>query len=159
MERPPFVEHCSELLASLGAVRVRRMFGGWGLYVDGLFIALIAYERLYLKVHASAREHFASAGCEPFVYNAGNKQVSLGYWTAPDAAMDSPAMMQPWARLALQAALAARAAKIKPVKAARPTQKATGQATVQATGQATRQATRQTTRKAATKPAAKPRRA
>ena len=147
MEQPPFVEHCSELLASLGAVRVRRMFGGWGLYVDELFIALIAYERLYLKVDADAREHFASAGCEPFVYNAGNKQVSLGYWTAPDAAMDSAAMMQPWARLALQAALAARAAKIKPVKAARPTQKATGQAT------------RQTTRKAATRPAAKPRRA
>lgn len=121
MALPPFVEHCSELLAPLGPVRVRRMFGGWGLYVDDLFLALIAYERLYLKADAGTRERFAAAGCEPFVYNAENKQVTLGYWTAPDEAMDSPAPMQPWARLALQAALAARAAKIKPARAARPT--------------------------------------
>jgi DNA transformation protein and related proteins len=124
MERPPFVEHCSELLAPLGTVRARRMFGGWGLYVDELFVALIAYECLYLKADAAARERFAAAGCEPFVYNAQNKQLSLGYWSAPDEAMDSPTLMQPWARLALQAALAARTAKMKPVKPARAARKA-----------------------------------
>jgi DNA transformation protein and related proteins len=40
--RPLFVDHCAELLAPLGAVRVKRMFGGWGLYVDDIFLALIA---------------------------------------------------------------------------------------------------------------------
>lgn len=43
------VDHCLELLAPLGAVRARRMFGGYGLYVDDLFVALIAVDRLYLK--------------------------------------------------------------------------------------------------------------
>lgn len=114
MERPAFVEHCIELLAPLGAVRVRRMFGGWGLYVDDLFVALIASERLFLKADAGSRERFAAAGCEPFRYSADGEQVTLGYWSAPDEALDSPALMQPWARLALQAALAARAAKLKP---------------------------------------------
>lgn len=120
MAQPPFVEHCSELLAPLGPVRVRRMFGGWGLYVDDLFVALIILDRLYLKVDAGTRERFASAGCEPFVYDGAGKQVTVSYWTVPDEAMDSPALMQPWARLALQAALAARAAKLKPARAARP---------------------------------------
>ena len=114
MRTPPFVDHCLELLAALGAVRSRSMFGGFGLYVDDLFIAIIAFDRLYLKVDDTSRERFAAAGCQPFVYDAQGKSMTMGYWTAPDEALDSPALMQPWARLAMAAALTARAAKAKP---------------------------------------------
>ncbi len=102
--------HSVELLAPLGAVRTRRMFGGHGLYLDELFIALIAFERLYLKTDAQTRPLFDAAGCERFVYSGKGKPVTLGYSTVPAEAMDSPALMAPWARLAVQAALAARAA-------------------------------------------------
>ena len=105
------VEHCLELLAPLGAVRAKRMFGGQGLYCDDLFFALIAADRLYLKVDASTRPAFEQAGCEPFVYDAKTGSVALGYWSVPAEAMESPALMQPWARQALAAALRARAAK------------------------------------------------
>ncbi len=118
------VEHCRELLAPLGAVRVKRMFGGHGFYVDDIFLALIAFGRLYLKVDALTRARFESAGCEPFVYETRKGEqatsVALGYFSAPDEAMESPALMQPWARLALEAALRARAAKKAPAKPARP---------------------------------------
>lgn len=106
-----FVDHCQELLAPLGAVRSRRMFGGHGLYVDDIFVALIAFERLYLKVDASTRAQFEAAGCEPFIYDKKGQALSLGYFSAPQDAMDSPTLMLPWARLALEAALRARAAK------------------------------------------------
>ena len=108
---PPFVSHCVELLAPLGAVRVRRMFGGWGLYVDDLFVAIIAFERLYLKADAASRAAFEAAGCEPFVYDVKGQAVSLGYWTAPAEALEAPTLMAPWARRAMQAALAARASR------------------------------------------------
>jgi DNA transformation protein len=104
-------EHCVEMLAPLGRVRWRRMFGGIGIYVDDLFIAIIAAERLYLKAGLQARPRFEAAGCEPFVYSARTGAVALGYWSAPPDAMESPALMEPWARLAMQAALAARNAK------------------------------------------------
>lgn len=110
MAHPDLVEHCIELLSPLGTVRVRRMFGGHGIYVDELFVAIIAYERLFLKAGADARAKFEAAGCEPFVYDSKGQGVSLGYWSAPADAMESPALMAPWGRLALQAALAARAA-------------------------------------------------
>jgi DNA transformation protein len=121
---PPLVDHCLELLAPLGAVRSRRMFGGHGLYVDDLFVALIAFERLYLKADAQTQPAFQSAGCEPFAYDGKGKSITLGYWTVPAEAMESPALMQPWARQAVAAALRARAAKAsaparKP-RAARP---------------------------------------
>ena len=112
---PPLVSHCLELLAPLGPTRSRRMFGGWGLYVESLFVALIAGERLYLKVDDATRPAFEAAGCEPFAYSSGDRGlVTLSYWTAPDDAMDSPSAMQPWARMALASAVRAQSAKRAP---------------------------------------------
>ena len=110
MQTPPFVSHCLELFAPLGAVRARRMFGGHGIYLDGLFIALIAADRLYLKSDPTRRAAFERAGCEPFAYSRRDAgAVTLGYWSAPDEALDSPRAMEPWARLALASALRAQA--------------------------------------------------
>jgi DNA transformation protein and related proteins len=111
--------HCMDLLSPLGRPRAKRMFGGVGLYVDDVFIALIAFERLYLKVDAQTRPKFEAAGCEPFIYDAATKAVAMSYFSAPDDAMESPALMQTWARMALEAALRARAAK--PASAPRKT--------------------------------------
>ena len=108
---PELVAHAVELLAPAGAVQVRAMFGGHGLYVDGLFVAIVAFERLYLKADDATRERFAAAGCSPFVYEGGGRTVTLAYFTAPDDAMESPALMQPWIRLAIDAAVRARSAK------------------------------------------------
>ena len=116
-----FVSHCLELLGSVGQARALRMFGGHGLYVDDVFIALIAAQRLYLKVDAQTRAQFEAAGCTPFVYGGAGQALTLGYFSAPEDAIESPALMQPWARLALAAALRARAAK---PAAARPATKA-----------------------------------
>ena len=111
ISRNEFVDHCLELLATLGPARSRRMFGGHGLYVDDVFLALIGAERLYLKVDAQTRPQFEAAGCTPFRYSSDGQSITLGYFSAPDEAIESPALMQPWARLALAAALRARAAK------------------------------------------------
>ena len=109
-----FVDHCTELLAPLGAARARRMFGGHGLYVDDRFVAIISGQRLYLKTDDATRADFEAAGCAPFEYRAkdGRRQV-LSYRSAPEDAMDSPAAMLPWARLALAAALRAGTAPRK----------------------------------------------
>ncbi len=103
------VDHCLELLAPMGALQSRRMFGGHGLRIDGLFMALIAYDRLYLKTDTMTRPAFAEAGCEPFVYEGKGKPVTMSYWTVPPQALESPELMRPWARLAVEAALRAKA--------------------------------------------------
>ena len=106
--RDAFASYCAELLAPLGPVRVKRMFGGHGIYLDGVFIAIVAGETLYLKAHAETAPRFEAAGCAPFRYTAKGRTVSLPYRAAPAEAMDSPALMRPWAMLAMQAALRAR---------------------------------------------------
>lgn len=107
----PFVEHCLELFAPHGAVRAKRMFGGHGFYIDDLFVALIAYERLWLKVDAATRPRFEAAGCRPFVYDGKGQSITMSYFTVPDDAIESSHAMGPWVRLAMEAALRARAAK------------------------------------------------
>jgi DNA transformation protein len=102
-----FTHHCIELLAPLGAVRSRRMFGGVGLYVDEIFVALIDDEQLYLKGDELTRPRFEAAGAgQPFCFpNKDGEMVATSYLRPPEEAMESPALMLPWARLALEAAL------------------------------------------------------
>lgn len=119
--RQAFAAYCAELLGAAGTVRVKRMFGGHGLYLDGLFVALVADDVLYLKVDDATRADFQAAGSRPFVYTGGARPVTMRYWSAPDEAMDSPAAMAPWARRALQAALTAAAQK-RPARPAQATQ-------------------------------------
>jgi DNA transformation protein and related proteins len=106
-----FAAYCVELLAALGGARARRMFGGHGLYVDDLFIAIVIGGRLYLKIDAQTRPTFEAAGCTPFVYGKADQAVAMSYWSAPEEATESQALMLPWARLAQAAALRARAAR------------------------------------------------
>ena len=110
MNDSALVSHCLELLSPLGRTSSRRMFGGRALYIDDLCMALIFRDALYLKVNDESRALFERAGCKPFIYETkdGDHQA-LGYYTAPDEAMESPAEMIPWARRALAAAVAARA--------------------------------------------------
>ena len=106
-----FVDHCLELLAPLGATRAKRMFSGYGLYIDELCVALILRDTtLYLKTDDASRPAFVDAGCKPFTYETRKgERAALGYYTAPEETMESPAEMLPWARRALAAAVAARA--------------------------------------------------
>jgi DNA transformation protein len=114
------VSHCLELLSPLGPTRARRMFGGHGLYAGEHFVALVIQEMLYLKADETARPAFAAAGCQPFAYSTRDGQRAvLAYWSAPDEALESPAAMLPWARLAMASALRAAAAK-RPAKPHKP---------------------------------------
>jgi DNA transformation protein len=111
--RDEFVGYVLELLAPLGAVVARRMFGGHGLYLDGLFFGLVHDGVLYLKADEKTRLQFESAGCERFTYERHGKPAALNFYRAPEDAMDAPPRMLPWARVAVAAALRARAPSTK----------------------------------------------
>jgi DNA transformation protein len=122
------VSWCCELLAPLGAVRAKRMFGGHGLYVDEVFIAIIVGDDLFLKTDEASRAAFVAAGSHPFEFmTADGKKQAMSYWSAPAEAMDSPVQMLPWAREALASALRARASK-PPAKPRAPRARAAAKA-------------------------------
>ena len=106
-----FAEYVRELLAATGHVAARKMFGGYGLYLDGVMFALIAHDVLYLKADERNRPALERAGSMPFTYEAKGRRTTLAYWRAPDEAMESRDLMAPWARGALDAALRAKATR------------------------------------------------
>ncbi len=106
-----FIDYVMELLGPFGTVRTRRMFGGHGVYLDGLMFALVFDDALYLKADEMNRVEFEQAGCEMFGYARQGRRATLNFFRAPEDAMDSAQLMLPWARTAYAAALRANARK------------------------------------------------
>ena len=114
-----FVATVLDLLSRWGGVSARRMFGGYGIYRQGLMFALVADDVLYMKVDDGNRPAYQAAGMGPFTYDGKSRIVSLPYWEAPSELFDDPDAMIEWAKGAFAAALRAR----KPDKPAKPKRK------------------------------------
>lgn len=104
-----------DLFAPLGGVSRRRMFGGLGLYRDGLMFALVADDVLFFKVDAEVRPLFEAEGSAPFSYDTKDGRHTItSYWRAPERLYDEPDEFLAYSRRAVEAALRAEAAKRKP---------------------------------------------
>jgi len=111
---PEFQEFLQDQLALFGPIGIRRMFGGAGVFRDGLMFALVVDETLYLKVGDMNRDDFERAGMKPFTYMRKSKPASLGYYEVPADVLEDRQEMRDWAERAFAVALAA--ARAKPAK-------------------------------------------
>ena len=109
--RNEFADYVMELMADWATVSARKMFGGYGLYREGLMFALIADDELFFKTDAGNVTQFEQVGSHPFVYRNQTRTVQMSYWSAPEASLESPAEMSAWCQSAYGAALRAQAAK------------------------------------------------
>ena len=100
-----FVEHLNEVFRLFGAIHSRHMFGGYGIYHQGLMFGLVANDTLYLKTHAVSAPQFSEAGCVPFEYTKNGTTMRMSYASAPIEIFDDPEMARDWASLAYAAAL------------------------------------------------------
>ncbi|WP_152340111.1 TfoX/Sxy family protein [Pseudorhizobium flavum] len=99
-----------EMFEPLGPVTIKRMFGGKGIYHQGLIIALeLSDGELLLKADATSAAEFRAAGARQWTYESKKgKPAAMPYWTIPDEALDDPDILQKWLRLAYEAALRAQ---------------------------------------------------
>jgi DNA transformation protein len=103
-----FRDFVLEQLAAAGAVTARRMFGGVGLYLDGLFFALISDDTLYFKADDANRPRFEQAGSRPFRPFPDRPGYVMAYWQVPAEVLEDGEELVTWTRGALAAALATR---------------------------------------------------
>jgi DNA transformation protein and related proteins len=97
-----------EMFQSVGSVTIKKMFGGLGIYVRGIIIAIETNGEIFLKADAVSAPQFASAGARQWTYDGKGKSVSMPYWTIPDDAFDDPDEMARWVALALEAGVRAK---------------------------------------------------
>lgn len=100
-----FADYVIEVLAPLGPVQPRKMFGGHGVFYEGLMIGLIADDSLYLKVDKLSKPDFEALDLPPFEYTKNGKTFAMSYQLAPEAIYDDPDEAREWALKAYDAAL------------------------------------------------------
>ncbi|HJW04818.1 MAG TPA: TfoX/Sxy family protein [Azospira sp.] len=106
-----YVDYLLESLMPLGRVMAKRMFGGAGLFLDGLMFAIVIDDQLWLKADDANRAEFTALDLPPFTYQRQGKVTAMNFYRAPDEALDAPHALLPWARSAFGAALRGAAAK------------------------------------------------
>jgi DNA transformation protein len=108
-----FVHYVVDLMQSVGPVHAKGMFGGYGIYLDGLMFGLIADSVLYLKADEDSENEFKDRGLEAFTYSKKGKEFRMSYYQAPEEALEDSEEINCWANKAYGAALKAASKKRK----------------------------------------------
>jgi DNA transformation protein len=105
-----FKQFFRDALADFGPITIRNMFGGAGVYADGVMSALLADDTLHLKTDAVSAFAFAGESMTPFKYRPpGKDPVAMPYWEVPPRLLEQPEELGAWARQAHGIALAGKA--------------------------------------------------
>ncbi len=98
-----FLEDVLVDLRDLGPIETKRMFGGYGLYSDGLFFGLCSQDTLYFRVDEAGREECTAAGIDCFDPR-GDGKVLPSYFELPLEVRTNLAEKKRWFERALSAA-------------------------------------------------------
>ena len=91
-------------LNQVAPVTARSMFGGYGLYAEGIMFALIAYETLYFKVDDENRADYIDCGMGPFLYERHGQPIQMSYYQLPETVLEDPLELLSWIEKAQAAA-------------------------------------------------------
>jgi DNA transformation protein and related proteins len=109
MSQRALADFLVEHLMPLGHATARAMFGGFGVYLDGVIVAIVADDAAYLKADAVNRGDFEAAGSRPFTYDGASRAVAMSYWEIPAEVLEDPDELRAWAAKARTASVRARA--------------------------------------------------
>ena len=114
-----FNELLEELFEPVGGVSLRRMFGGIGVFKDGVMFGLVDDDMLFLKADEVTAARYEAEGQGRWVYEGMGKQVAMPYWRLPERLYDEPDEFREWAVIAFAVAERAKKPKVKKQKPAK----------------------------------------
>lgn len=92
-------------LTSLGQVMSKKMFGGIGLFLDGVMFAKVSGDSvLYFRVDDSNRADYEQFGTEQF--DSENKKKGMPYYQVPAPIIEDEDQFIDWAQTAHKVAVA-----------------------------------------------------
>lgn len=111
IEQREYVAHIVDLLQFIGPVESKSMFGGFGVFLEGLMFGLVAGNELYLKVDTQNLQDYEDLGLQAFSFEKNGRQFKMSYYQAPEEAMEDAELLSDWASNAYGAAMRAAAKK------------------------------------------------
>ena len=100
-----FIAYLNELLDNFGNVSIKRMFGGHGVFRDGLMFGIVDDNVLFFKVDENNRSRFEENKLPQFTYIKQGKALKMSYYQAPEEVFDNEEEIIDWATGAFEAAL------------------------------------------------------
>jgi DNA transformation protein len=101
---PEYLDFVMDKLSPIGDIKSRAMFGGYGIFHEGLMFALISEDTLYFKVNDSNRDRYEKAGSQPFPHG-------ISYWEVPSDVLEEDTRLHEWANVSIK--IAQKAARSK----------------------------------------------
>ncbi|MBV8976195.1 MAG: TfoX/Sxy family protein [Alphaproteobacteria bacterium] len=97
-----------DLFAEFGPIRLKRFFGGEGIYAGETMIGMVFDDRIYFKTDEKTRKPFLAERCAPFSFlkRSTGETIVTGWYALPDRLYDDPEELARWARAALKVATA-----------------------------------------------------
>ena len=101
----PFLERVRDALSFVPELRVKRMFGGAGIYSGETIFGLAIEDMLFLKADAESAPEFDARGLEPFIFRDRNgRETPMSYRQAPEELWEDPDAAREWVEKAFAAA-------------------------------------------------------
>lgn len=107
-----------DLFIEFGPIKLKRFFGGEGIYAGDVMIAMVFDDVIYFKTDEETRKAFVAEKTKPFSFMKGGERVVTTWFALPDRLYDDPDELAAWARAALKVAAASPTARKKANKKA-----------------------------------------
>ncbi len=108
MSNTSFVDYVLDTLSSFGNIKARKMFGGYGIYKDNTFFAIIADDILYFKAGKGEQSFYESQDSKPFLYEKNGKRLAMNYWQCPADVLENHDLLTLWVKKSLEAVRCAK---------------------------------------------------
>ncbi|HET9958793.1 MAG TPA: TfoX/Sxy family protein [Polyangiaceae bacterium] len=112
---PSYLSYVLDQFSGAGEVVSRRMFGGVGLYRDGVFFGAVDDDAVYMRVDEATRPEYERRGM-PMLRPLKSKPdlVMQAYFQLPPEILDDREVLHEWLERAVRAAVAAAKPKRPP---------------------------------------------
>jgi len=93
-----------DVLGHIEGITSKKMFGGYGLYLDGVIFGIITGgnimggEHLLFKANDTTKEKYEKLGGVQFVYDGHKTKAPthMPYWTVPEEIMEDREQIEDW---------------------------------------------------------------
>ncbi len=98
-----YLNYVTDQLSEFGQVDVKKMFGGIGLFHQGLMFGKIGSDVLRLKVDEFNKKEYEDKGMKPFY--SEKKKKGMPYWEVPADILEDKNKLKDWVTKSYEAAV------------------------------------------------------
>ncbi|XOV68706.1 MAG: TfoX/Sxy family protein [Fluviicola sp.] len=98
-----YAQFVKDQLSEFGEFEFKNMFGGIGIFKEGLMFGKIGGDKFRLKVDDSNKEQFENKGMKPFY--SEKKKKGMPYWEVPQDVLEDKSELAKWAKQSFEIAV------------------------------------------------------